>query len=108
MVKPITPSEAKANAVSNIPDVVFEVVNELIVKGIGSNNHVTIKQDDIMAHIVERVKPEDGQAYRQTVYDNHWLDFESAYEKAGWSVTYDKPAYCESYPATFKFSRKSR
>lgn len=32
-----------------------------------------------------------------------WLDIEDHYRKAGWKVTYDKPAYCENYDAYFKF-----
>jgi hypothetical protein len=31
------------------------------------------------------------------------LDIEDTYREAGWKVEYDKPAYCENYPANFTF-----
>ena len=42
----------------------------------------------------------------KTIYDNNWLDIEDIFREAGWKVTYDKPAYNESYDAYFKFEGK--
>jgi hypothetical protein len=43
---------------------------------------------------------------RQEVFDNQWLDIEDIYREAGWKVSYDKPAYNETYKAYFTFSRR--
>jgi hypothetical protein len=40
---------------------------------------------------------------REDVFKNGWLNVEHLYETHGWKVEYDKPAYNEDYPATFKF-----
>jgi hypothetical protein len=37
------------------------------------------------------------------IFEKGLLDVETVYERAGWKVTYDKPAYNETYPATFRF-----
>jgi hypothetical protein len=42
---------------------------------------------------------------KQQIFDDNLLDVEEVYEKAGWKVEYDKPAFNESYPATFTFRR---
>jgi len=43
---------------------------------------------------------------RDDFFDKHWLDFEALFEKVGWKVYHDKPAYNENYEPTFKFWRK--
>ncbi len=45
---------------------------------------------------------------RKQLFEKGWLDVEPIFKKAGWDVEYDKPGYNESYPATFKFSRKKK
>jgi hypothetical protein len=45
---------------------------------------------------------------RQQVFDNNWLDVEDIFRKAGWKVNYEKPAYNESYPASFKFQQQRK
>jgi hypothetical protein len=104
MSKPITPAEAKGLAQESIPGFVFEAVNHLIATKLGSSSSVSLKQDEIIAAILER--PEAESLTRGDVFSNHWLDFEPSYRKAGWEVEYDKPGYCESYEANFTFSFK--
>jgi hypothetical protein len=62
----------------------------------------TIKQEDIIQEIL-KAKPDLD---RQAIFDNDYLDFEAAYEAKGWRVTYDKPGYNETYPASFLFVGK--
>lgn len=102
MILPITPKEAKQKAQTAIPSFIIQAVNDLICLKIGSNDSVVIKQDDILEQAGAGLnKPE----FRRQIYDNKWLDIEDLYVKFGWKVEYDKPAYCESYPATFKFTK---
>lgn len=97
-VKPISPKEVT----HMIPDFIFEAVNQLIQKK-WNGKSATIKQDEIM-DIVSSDNDDDPRPRRQVIFDNHWLDIEDHYRKAGWKVTYDKPAYYEDYDAFFVFS----
>jgi hypothetical protein len=53
--------------------------------------------------IVSSDNDDDPRPRQQVIFDNHWLDIEDHYRKAGWKVTYDKPSYYEDYDAFFKF-----
>ena len=98
--KPITPEETSSKFLEEIPDVVIETFNSFISKINGKS--ITIKQDDIIKTLVK-----NGLS-RDNIFKNHWLDVEKIYEEAGWKVEYDKPAYNESYPATFTFTPKTK
>lgn len=101
-VKPITPDEALAQKASQIPAEVFMVVNHMITKNVSRAGRAILRQDDIIKELLTMI-PVD----RKTIFENNWLDFEDAYEKAGWKVKYDRPAYNETYEPTFEFTRKS-
>lgn len=97
-MKAITKQEV-AEAVGNreFPDFVIEAFNQCIVAS-KVKNSTTVYQDDVMAIIVQK----SGKT-RYQVFDNNWLDVEEYYRAAGWQVSYDKPAYNESYKAYFTF-----
>jgi hypothetical protein len=97
-MKAVTREEVNAAALNReFPDFVIESFNECIVAS-KLKNSTTVKQDDVMDLICAK----SGET-RQKVFDNHWLDVEQYYRNAGWIVTYDKPAYNESYKAYFTF-----
>lgn len=99
-MKPLTPKELAGSAGTDIPELIIEAVNNLLKKKYRrGQDSVILKQADIMAEII-RLNPELKPA---TVYENGWMDFEPVFERAGWVVKYDKPAYCETYAATFEF-----
>jgi len=100
MTNPITPQEVVKAKKDASPDEVIQVVNRLIGKN-WNGHSATIKQDDIVADLASRL-----DVPRQKVFDELWLEFEDLYRKAGWKVTYDKPGYNETYPATFEFRKK--
>lgn len=102
-MKPITPQELDATLGSDIPDVIIEVVNEMLKKEYRGRS-VTLLQKDIIREVIER----DCSLTSTKIYENGWLDFEPLFEKAGWKVTYGKPAYCESYEASFEFTPKRK
>lgn len=100
-VKPFSPDEAKEAHVHSIPDEVIETVNQLLgEKFFSLNQTVIIYQGEVIAAVVARGLSE------KDLFDKHWLDFESVYEKQGWTVVYDKPGYNESYRPYWEF-RKS-
>lgn len=100
-MKPISPSEVKnqRNDPSRFPEEVIRAFNELILKEWSNSGYVTIKQDDVITRILELMPGVN----RHQIFENKWLDIELAFKAVGWHVEYDKPAYNESYPATFKF-----
>lgn len=116
-IRPITPAAAKAARVKVIPQEVFEVVNDLIVRNLKPNGstqmYSRINQKDIMNGILEYqllrdllIRDFPGINLDQAIIDSGWLDFESVYLDSGWtSVTYNR-AGCkdESYGAYFEFT----
>jgi hypothetical protein len=105
VIKPISPKEIGAYKAKVFPDFVLESVNELIAENF-TNGRAVVLQKDIVTRITSKM---DGDSYdmkRKMVYDKGWLNFEEIYGDAGWSVVYDKPAYNESYDATFEFKVK--
>lgn len=97
MTKPISPDEVS----QEIPDVIIRCFNEMIqAKYVESNKTAMFKKDEIVAHITANTTFTSSQ-----LYEKHYLDVEPLYKKAGWTVTYDQPAYNESYKAYFKFTK---
>lgn len=101
-MKPFSPKEARESQVSAIPPEVFEAVNELLSDGIRGSSPVTIMQEMMIARILDKMP----RVTRDVLFKYHWLDFESAYSKAGWHVLYDKPGYNEAYEASWRFTPK--
>lgn len=98
-VKPISPDEIGAAKRQHIPDVVFQVVNELLARNY-TNGSATIKQNEIVEALEEK------GFTRNEIFSKNLLNFEESYRDEGWSVVYDKPAYYESYDAYFKFKKR--
>lgn len=99
MSKPIKASEIKSVKNAAIPEVVIDVFNDLIVKNF-SGNSARVVQDEVVNILVQKGLD------RHEIFKNHWLDVEDLFRENGWSVEYDKPAYCESYDSVFIFKVK--
>ena len=93
---PIKPSDVSETV---IPEFVFTAVNKLI-KLNWNGKSATITQEEIVKEILATTN-----AARNEIFENHWLDFEQAYQAAGWKVHFDKPGYNESYKAFFVFKK---
>lgn len=100
-MKPITPQECSAQAGSHIPELVVESVNALLKKKY-SGGRATFTQDEVIAEIQKR----GDTISREQIFDSKWLDFEPLFRRAGWDVEFDKPGYCETYDANWKFTKK--
>lgn len=85
---------------ASIPDEVIEAINELIVAN-WNGHSATFTQTNVVGLIQRKLHCSEDQ-----IYKNHWIDFEDIYRNKGWSVTYDKPGFNESYEPTFKFTIK--
>jgi hypothetical protein len=98
-IKPITPDEIVEQKIRDLPDAVIEAWNRIIAQRY-TGGSVIIMQDDV----VEALLPLAGYD-RGLIFNEGWLDIEELYRANGWKVEYDRPAYNESYRASFKFSR---
>jgi len=96
---PIKPKEIPDAKVESFPDAVWESFNELITQRFVGNS-ATIKQGDVVELMVKK------GLNREEIYSKGWLNVESAYQAAGWSVEYDKPGFNETYSATFTFRKR--
>jgi hypothetical protein len=99
--RPLSPKEVVKKKINSIPDAVFEAFNELIAKDF-NGAFAIVKQKEVVKLLVEKGLKE------KEIYENHWLDVEDVYRKAGWKVEYDKPAYNESYDAYFEFRPRGK
>ena len=98
-VCPIKPSEIASEKEKTFPDAVIESFNELITQKFDRGS-ATIKKDEVVDLMVEK------GLNRNQIFDKGWLNIEDVYEQAGWKVVYNRPAYNESYLATFTFTRQ--
>jgi hypothetical protein len=101
-VEPITPSQAAKQKQQELPGEVIEAFNSMIALNFDGSS-ATVLQKDVVAKIMEKMG-----LRKVSQVKNCWLDIEPVFRAAGWSVKYDKPAYCESYDAYFVFERKSQ
>lgn len=102
MSGPISPKEATDLHESGIPTAVFDVVNKILAEKFSGDGEVYILQDEVVDALV------DLGLKKSDLFEKRWLDIEAHYRKAGWKVEYDKPAYCETYKASWTFSRKRK
>ncbi len=98
VINPIKPSEVIKAKQEALPDAVINVFNAYITEH-WNGHRACFKQKDICAEIARTLDISIDQVYKR-----HLLDIEDIYRKQGWKVVYDKPAYCETYDATFTFS----
>lgn len=112
MIQPITPQQVGQTKGALFPPKVVQAFNELIASHyVGNRSSFT--QDDVISRITsltltdpDITNPETAVAnLRKAIFKRGWLNVEAYYEDAGWKVEYDKPAYDETYPARFTFTR---
>lgn len=97
--EPIRPDQIGPAQAKYLPAVVFDTFNRLIA-GSYSGNAAIVQQEAVVQALMAALG-----CSRDHVFAHHYLDVEEAYRATGWKVEYDKPAYNESYPATFTFRR---
>jgi hypothetical protein len=99
MTGPIRPEDVARTKSHSIPDAVFDVFNQLIARGWNGRSSVVVQDE-----VVDLLTTTYGMN-RADIFAQNMLDVEEAYRGKGWKVVYDKPAYNESYPAKFEFSK---
>ena len=104
MSKPITPQEVVGKRISEMPEFVFDVFNELIAEA-WNGYSAELQQDDVVTRIVAAAEAAGIKNARRLCFDRHWLDVEPSYRKAGWIVVYDKPGYNEPGEGMWSFRK---
>lgn len=98
-MEPITKAQVQEKLNERVfPDFVIQAFNECITEASIKKSSTVLQKD-----VLKRIKDLSGKDSRE-VLDNNWLDVEKHYRKSGWKVSYDKPAYNESYEPSFTFS----
>jgi hypothetical protein len=90
-MEPITPKEFQKCYGNKIPEVVIQVVND-IIKTKATYEDVTtflITQPEVVNALVS------AGVERNAIFTQQMLDFEPYYRKAGWKVEWNKGAYFE-------------
>lgn len=102
-MNPIKPRDVGDYKIGLYPDYVFKAFNDLIAKSF-RNGSATVKQKDVVDHMLFLANSGGVVPItKQDLFDWGYLDVEEAYKNNGWKVTYDKPAYNETYDAFFVF-----
>ena len=99
MSGPITPKEVVDSKITAIPEAVFEIFNDAIVKNFKDGTAI-FKQHDIVLDITEALNITIIQ-----VFERGYLEVEEVYRNAGWNVRYSKPGPNENYHAFFQFTK---
>jgi hypothetical protein len=100
-ILPITPREAKAKMVTNVPSYVIEVINTMLAEEISPRGKACVTL--YMKDIADRVR---AKQHIEGYLDSECWNFESIFEKSGWNVTCDRPGYNESYDTNWTFTEK--
>lgn len=99
MTTPIKPEDVGRRHAITIPNEVIEVFNDEIERAWDGTKAVVHQQD-----LIDRI----GSKMTITgasIIERRWLDVESVYRAAGWTVEYDKPGYNETYDPQFTFRK---
>ncbi len=104
---PITPEQAQALQCESIPAFVFEELNAMIAARL-SYGVARVPLVALMEAVFARTRalPEHAGIRRWQDLPAHWLSPANVlrtYERTGWSVQFDRPAYFESGESTFIF-----
>lgn len=109
-IKPFTPAEAKAQKVFALPPELIKAVNELLAERYVDRGVIHIKLIDLKARCRKIILAENLQMSSITdplaSWDQSVWDFEPVYRQHGWKVSYDSPAYNESYDGYYIFEKK--
>ena len=79
------------------PDFVIQAFNECIAES-KANNSNEVTQDAAVERIMKL-----GSIERSAVFAEKFLDVEAFYRRTGWTVTFHKPQYYETWKAYFVF-----
>lgn len=103
MIKAITKEEVNQDFKNRVfPDFVIQAFNECISESKIKKSD-TVLQKDVVAKIKSLTKDNELKITSKMIFDNHWLDVEEFYKKAGWDVSFYSYGYNETGNDYFTF-----
>lgn len=97
-----TPKEVEESVEYVIHPAIIQAVNELLKEEYVSGKSVVLLQKTI----VKKAKSICKELTEKKIFDKHWMDFEPIFRQAGWKVSYESSAWCETYfDEYYKFSK---
>ena len=102
MVEPISLKEAPQKKEQLLPGFVIEAFNNVIAKNL-SNGYSRFLQKEVVA---EMIRLSEDSVTVDEMFKKKYLDVEGIYRKKGWIVSFEGPAYCESFEPYFTFKEK--
>ena len=105
MMKVYTPEDVKNKHNEMIPDFVITAFNDLLTENYADKGTV-IKQDDAISRILQYSK--DDELTREIILEKGWLDIEPLYQKNGWEVNYENPAFNDLFEPYFVFKPEKK
>lgn len=91
-----SPNDAIARHGETIPEEILGIVNDFLVARVHRKSFIISQQE-----IVDKLSL--TSITEAEALDKGWFDFEDAYRRRGWRVTYDRPGFNESYGAFWRF-----
>lgn len=112
MVNPVRPADMYERKAKQMPPEVMEAFNELITQNYTGSRSI-VRQKEVVDRIVAKMMDNQtsdfpSEPLRRRIFDEHWLDIEGIFQKAGWKVVYDKPGYNEDGEAVFVFTSATK
>jgi len=115
MTEPIKPDDIVKARKNTLPDEIIQALNTLLTKKFNGYNAIIMQNDvvDLAIKLILEARKEEitgpnSDLIRTQIFENQWLDVEPIFEKFGWKVEYDKPAYNESYEANWTFTKRTK
>ena len=107
LVNAFSPAMVRAKKTESIPNEIFDATNELLIQRYSPGQRIIIEMEEIVQLAKNKMMKFSNPQVDENFYENNWLDIESYYRDAGWTVLFYKPLYNESFNAYFDFLEKN-
>lgn len=104
MNKALSPKEAITRAKNEVPELVFQAWNNLIVENLKVQGGKA-SSEFLLEELANQITLIMSISYEQAK-QNGWFDLEDIFRDKGWKVEFDRPGYNESYSPKFTFKSK--
>jgi len=96
----ITPDDVRLHAIDNLPDSIFEAMNELLIKNYRSGDTITVECGELVNTVINNSDLTADYLYNSNVLKN----FIQVYEEIGWSVAFYTPGQKENFAEHWIFT----
>ena len=104
MNKALSPKEAITRAKNEVPELVVQAWNNLIVENLKVQGGKA-SSEFLLEELANQITLIMSISYEQAKQKG-WFDLEDIFRDKGWKVEFDRPGYNESYSPKFTFKSK--